>query len=213
MRNIAIIFLYLLTLSQGFCAFSDFAQLPVKKALPEPVIRSIPKAKKIKKLAKKQKELVIKTAIIWQLPDRNFLGNKLTKYQEKNIDKEALEKFILGAQTQNPELFRVYSSQNKNSELLARFSQLASSHTEANFITNYLENRNYRKRQQQELVLNEIKYIEKLYQKLKEYYKPHTRKANYSEIKEEITLCCGLENFLFVENLLKREIYYEVLNT
>ena len=117
MRNIAIIFLYLLTLSQGFCAFSDFAQLPVKKALPEPIIRSIPKAKKIKKLAKKQKELVIKTAIIWQLPDRNFLGNKLTKYQEKNIDKEALEKFILGAQTQNPELFRVYSSQNKKASV------------------------------------------------------------------------------------------------
>jgi hypothetical protein len=82
-------------------------------------------------------------------------------------------------------------------------------------LENHLASKNYQQELDKKYVLNEIKTITKLYESLKAIYSQnhHASFENYEDIKTKISHCCGLENFLYIEGLLKREIHYEIFNT
>lgn len=209
MRKILLITLIILGISSAKAVFTNFAD-PVKS---KEKIKSIKKNYVKKSL--KQKKHRIKNAIIWQLPQREFLGKEFTKEEESIIDSQALTRFIEAASYKNPEAYKVYRSKSKNNKLLKNITQHASRHIELDILDNYIESQNSYKEQQKEIVIKEIKQISKLYKELKDTYAKGSRSTpeQYEELKSKITECCGLENFLYVENLLKREIHFEVFNT
>lgn len=209
MREIILISAILLSFSPAKAVFTNFAN-PSKKASPIKSYKKVPIKRNIH--TRKHK---IQNAIIWQLPQREFLGKAFTKEEESLIGTEALERFIKTASLKNPEAYKVYRSKNKNSQLIKNVTTFIANKSNSNNIRNYFENRNHQKQQQIELVVDEIKDIEKLYKGLKKTYSPKNRssKVQYEELKTKITACCGLENFLYIENLLKREIHFEVFNT
>jgi polysaccharide deacetylase 2 family uncharacterized protein YibQ len=203
---ITVIFLGFLPTKAVFTNFSN----PEKK---EEKIKQT-KHSSIKKVHKK-KDHKIKTAIIWQLPQREFLGKELNKEEASLIDSEALNRFIEAASQRNPEAYKIYRSNNKNSQLLKSFTEIISNQADINILNNYIETKNYKQEQQKAIVISEIKDINKFYLDLKKTYAKGSRtsKENYEELKSRITACCGLENFLYIENLLKREIHFEIFNT
>lgn len=209
MRKIILISTILLGFLPTKAVFTNFAS-PNKKTIPlkttkKPFIKKSPKSRKHK----------IQDARIWQIPQREFLGKAFSQEEEDLIEIEALERFIESASLKNPEAYKVYRSKNKNSQLRRNITSIISNRSNSNILNHYFENRNSQKQEQIEIVVNEIKSIKKLYKDLKKIYSPQNKnsKAQYEELKTKITACCGLENFLYIENLLKREIQFEVFNT
>jgi hypothetical protein len=194
----SLIFLSFLSAKAVLTGFDEPVKIDKKKTIVKKKIM-------VKKINKK--EIKIKDAIVWQLVDRNFLGKKFSKEEQEIIDNEAVQRFIDAAQANNPELFKIYHSKKKNLELVQRITRRR---RELEFIDNYINTRNQREEKQQELVIQEINKINSLYLEMKEAFQEKSKisKKRYQEIKYEITKCCGLENFLFVENLLRREINY-----
>jgi hypothetical protein len=209
MRKFLLICLIILSFRSTEAVLTNFAD-PEKT---KPKIKTFKKQYKKKTL--KEKNRKIKAAIIWQLPQREFLGKELTKEEENIIDSEALTRFIEAASYKNPEAYKIYRSKSKNNKLLKNITQQASRHIELDILDSYIENKNSYKEQQKEIVIKEIKEISKLYKELKKTYAKGSRNTpeQYKELKSKIAECCGLENFLYVENLLKREIHFEIFNT
>ena len=183
--------------------------MPVKKKAKVKVY------KQIVNKPKKEKSHKIKSAIIWQVPDREFLGKEFTKTEEELLETQALERLVSAASIKSPAAYKVYKSQNTNSQLLQNFTQIISQSHDSQFLNTYLQRQDDRKEAQKTFVINEIKRIKQLYKALRQNYNKGYKvsRTRYQEIKIEITKCCGLENFLYIENLLKREIHYEVFNT
>lgn len=207
MRQVLVLLILISSFLPAKAVFTNFAN-PEKKKIKTKYIK-----KTISKKIIRKKEHKIKSAIIWHLPQREFLGKEFNSEEQNLIDTEALTRFIEAASLKNPEAFKIYRSKNKNSQLIKNLTGLITEHSE--LLNNYIESKDYQKEKQKEFVANEIKSIQKLYTELKKTYREGSRtsKDRYQELKNKISSCCGLENFLYVENLLKREINFEVFST
>jgi len=197
----------ILKLTAANASFDNFASPNKKTQITKTLIK--------KPVTKKEKTHKIKSAIIWQVPDRDFLAKKLSKEEELLIEKQALERFIEAASQKDPELYDIYRSSRKNTELLEGLTGIVAQNSKLSLINNYIDDRNDRREEQKKLVASEIRRISKLYQRLKAQYQVNKKHSSqeYQDIKTQITECCGLENFIYVESLLKREINFEVFNT
>jgi hypothetical protein len=183
---------------------TDFAQPQVK----------IEKKHYIRK-PNKPKEQKIQDAVIYKFPAKKFLGKKITPETEIEIDTEIMQMLIEKAQEKYPENFQIYKNKKKNFEKLQKLTQFISNNTNENILSQYLNQNSSQTRKKEEYSYQEIKKIEKLYQDLKEIYSPnYFNKINdYQKIKDSICQCCGLENFLYIETILKRQINYASYNS
>ncbi len=186
--------------------FTNFSE-PLKKKERTQIVKSIELSN-----TKKTKGPKIQSAIIWKLPAREFLGKKLSPEEEILIDTEALNRFIEAASKNNPDAYKNFNKQNKNQQIV---TQLIIKRFDLTLLENHLTSKNYQQELDKKFVLKEVKTITKLYESLKAIYSQnnHDSFENYEDVKTKISRCCGLENFLYVEGLLKREIHYEIFNT
>lgn len=204
-KNLLIIYIFIV-LYPAKAVFTNFSE-PLKKEKSTQIVKVL-EAKKTKKTSDHK----IQSAIIWRLPSREFLGKKLSPEEETLIDAEALNRFIEAASKNNPEAYKNFNKQNKNQQIV---SQLITKHFDLTLLENHLASKNYQQELDKKFVLKEIKTITKLYESLKAIYSQNNQVSveHYEEIKTKISSCCGLENFLYIEGLLKREIHYEIFNT
>lgn len=201
-----LIFYLFIGISPVKAVFTNFSE-PMKKKERTQIVKSIELNN-----TKKTKGPKIQSAIIWKLPAREFLGKKLSPEEEILIDTEALNRFIEAASKNNPDAYKNFNKQNKNQQIV---TQLIIKRFDLTLLENHLASKNYQQELDKKFVLKEVKTITKLYESLKAIYSQnnHDSFENYEDIKTKISRCCGLENFLYVEGLLKREIHYEIFNT
>ena len=201
-----LIFYLFIGISPAKAVFTNFSE-PLKKSESSQIVQKIGLEN-----TKKTKGHKIQSAIIWRLPPREFLGKKLSPEEEILIDTEALNRFIEAASKNNPDAYKNFNKQNKNQQIV---TQLIIKRFDLTLLENHLTSKNYQQELDKKFVLKEVKTITKLYESLKAIYSQnnHASFENYEDIKTKISLCCGLENFLYVEGLLKREIHYEIFNT
>ena len=165
--------------------------------------------------ANKPKAQKIQDAVIYKFPAKKFLGKKFNPETETELDAEIMQKLVKKAQEKYPENFQIYKNKKKNFEKLQTLTQFITNNTNENILSQYLNQNSSQKRNKEEYSYQEIKKIEKLYQDLKEIYSPkYFNKINdYQKIKDSICQCCGLENFLYIETILKRQINYASYNS
>ena len=165
--------------------------------------------------ANKPKAQKIQDAVIYKFPAKKFLGKKFNPETETELDAEIMQKLVKKAQEKYPENFQIYKNKKKNFEKLQTLTQFITNNTNENILSQYLNQNSSQTRKKEEYSYQEIKKIEKLYQDLKEIYSPkYFNKINdYQKIKDSICQCCGLENFLYIETILKRQINYASYNS
>ena len=193
-----------LTGQYAIAVLTDFAQPKVKI-----------EKKHYTRKANKPKAQKIQDAVIYKFPAKKFLGKKFNPETETELDAEIMQKLIKKAQEKYPENFQIYKNKKKNFEKLQTLTQFITNNTNENILSQYLNQNSSQKRNKEEYSYQEIKKIEKLYQDLKEIYSPkYFNKINdYQKIKDSICQCCGLENFLYIETILKRQINYASYNS
>lgn len=199
LKKLSILVIFSFFLEQAKAELSGFSKLKAIEA----------------KIIKKELKHKIPNAIIWQLEDRDFLGKALSKKEELLLDQEALTNLIYSAKRKNPELFKVYRTKSKNSRFIEELKNLALRQND--LASAYFRAKTYKEERQRELALAEVRKIKKLYYKFKALYraknKSVTKREEYQELQLAITKCCGIENFIQIRNLLRREIKDEVFNT